>query len=213
MYALEGGGGEEFKSLRVQGPSVVQRAVKEELDVKFLLEEIGAALGITKIFGNVATGLYLKSDGSALKGGVQVEDALAVGMVQPLGDAGDGSETARDAFVGVVEVGIGRVMVIGDGFTVMVADDRGDDVAVAPLEARNIAVEGKILAVLVVAVMTDAMTYVVEKRACFQLDARLDRQMVNRLELVEEHEAEFADMFGVALIVLQPAAETARGDQ
>ena len=138
--------------------------MEEELDVKFLLEEIGAALGITKIFGNVATGLHLKSDGSALKGGVQVENALAVGMVQPLGDAGDGSETARDAFVGVVEAGIGGVMVIGDGFAVMVTHNGSDDVAVAPLEARNIAIEGKILAVFVVPAVADPVADIVQQR-------------------------------------------------
>ena len=36
--------------------------------------------------------------------------------------------------------------------------------------------------------------------------------MVNGLKLIEEHQAEFANVFGVVLIVLEAAAETARCD-
>ena len=35
--------------------------------------------------------------------------------------------------------------------------------------------------------------------------------MVNRLQLIEEHQAEFADVFGVLLIVLEATAKTASG--
>lgn len=104
-------------------------------------------------------------------------------------------------------------MAVGFGLAVVVAHDGGDDMAVTPLEAGDIAVEGEILAVLVMTAVTDAVAEVVKKSACFQLNARLNRQVVDRLQLIEEHQAEFADMLRVALIVFQAAAEAARGNE
>jgi hypothetical protein len=92
--------------------SVVKRAAVEELDMEFFFEEAGAALGVAEIFGYVAVSLHLKSDGASLEGGVQAENSLAVGMVQPFGDAHDGSEAARDALVDVDEAGISGVMAV-----------------------------------------------------------------------------------------------------
>ena len=87
--------------------------VEEELDVKFLFEQIGAALGIAEIFGDIATGLHLEGDGTALKGGAQAENALTVGVVESLGEADDGSQTAGDALVVAVEPGISGVLAVG----------------------------------------------------------------------------------------------------
>lgn len=61
----------------------------------------------------------------------------------------------------------------------------------------------------VMGAMADAMANIVEQRPGFELHAGLRRQMVDRLELIEEHDAEFADVLGVLLIVIEAAAEGA----
>lgn len=43
---------------------------EEELEVEFSFEEVGAALGVAEIFGDVTASFDLKSDGTALEGGV-----------------------------------------------------------------------------------------------------------------------------------------------
>ena len=63
------------------------RAAKEELEVELFFEEIGAAFGIAKVFGNIAAGLDLEGNGAALKGGVKGENTLPVGMVETFGNA------------------------------------------------------------------------------------------------------------------------------
>ena len=65
----------------------------------------------------------------------------------------------------------------------------------------------------VMAAMADAMTGIVEKSAGFQLDAGLRRQMVDGLQLVKQHDAEFANMLGVLPVVIEAAAKGARGGQ
>lgn len=61
--------------------------------------------------------------------------------------------------------------------------------------------------------MADAMAQIVKKSTGFELNPCLNREMVQRLELVKEHEAQFANMLGVALVVLETATETACADQ
>ena len=67
--------------------AVVDGTAEEELEVEFFFEEVGAALGIAKIFGDIAACFDLESDRAALERGVETKDALAVGVVEPLGDA------------------------------------------------------------------------------------------------------------------------------
>jgi hypothetical protein len=153
----------------VKGPA------EEKLQMKFLFEKVGAALGIAEIFGDIATGLDLKGNGTALKGGVETENALAMGVVKALGNADHSSKTARDALVIVGKPGISGMMAVGVSLAVMVAHDGSNDMTVAPFQAGDIAVEGKVLAVLVVAAMTDTMANVVKERAGFQLNASLHR--------------------------------------
>ena len=57
--------------------------------------------------------------------------------------------------------------------------------------------------------MADAMPYVVKQSPGFKLHAGLRREMMNGLQLIEEHKAEFADMLGVALIVIEASTEGA----
>jgi hypothetical protein len=93
--------------------SVVVGAAEEELEVKLLFNEVGAALSVAEIFGNIAAGLHLKCDSTALKGCAQAKNSLAVGVVETLSDADDGREAAGDALVVVGEPGIGGVVAVG----------------------------------------------------------------------------------------------------
>ena len=148
------------------------------MSVEFALEEIGAAFGVADIFGGVAAGAELDGYGATLEGGAEILDSLAVGVIEAFGDAEDGGEAARDAFFAVVERGIGGVIVVGSGLAIVIANDGGDDIAVAAIEAGDVAVEGEIFTVLVVAAMGDAMADVVKERAGFELDASLCGKMV-----------------------------------
>lgn len=183
-----------------------------EVGVEFAFEEGGAAFGVANVFGGVAADAELDGYGAALEGGAKILDALAVGVVEAFSDAEDGAEAAGDALVAIVEGGIGGVIGIGSGFAIVIADDGGDDVAVAAFEAGDVAVEGEIFAVLVVAAMGDAVADVVEESAGFELDAGLRGEMVERLEMIKEEDGKFADVFRVALIVFEAASEAACAD-
>ena len=56
---------------------------------------------------------------------------------------------------------------VRSGLAVVVADDGGNDATVATVEARDVAVERKIFAVLVMAAVADAMAQIVKKRGGF----------------------------------------------
>jgi hypothetical protein len=95
----------------------------------------------------------------------------------------------------------------------VVTNDGRNNVPVAPFEAGNVAVKSKILTMLMVATVANAMPEVVEQRTGFELHACLNWQMVHRLQLIEEHQAEFANVFRMPLIVLETPAKTAGGNE
>jgi hypothetical protein len=183
-----------------------------EVGVEFAFEEGGTAFGVAYVLDGVAASAKLDGDGAALEGGAEILYALAVGVIETFGDAEDGGEAAGDALVAVVEGGVRGVIDVGSGFAIVVADDGSNDVAVAAFEAGNVAVEGEIFTVLVMAAMGDAMTDVVKEGSGFEFDASLRGEMVERLEVIEEHDAEFANMFGVTLVVFETAGEAARAN-
>jgi len=184
-----------------------------EVGVEFAFEEGGAAFGVANVFGGFAADAELDGYGAALERGAEILDALTVGMVEAFGDAEDGSESAGDAFVAVIESGVAGVIGVGRGFAIVIADDGGDDVAVTAFEAGDVAVESEIFAVFVVAAMSDAVADVVEERAGFELDAGLGGEMVERLEMIEEKDGKFADVFGVTMIGFEATAEAAGADE
>jgi len=110
------------------------------LDVELFFEEVGTALGVAKVFGDIAAGFNLKCDGTALEGGVEIENALPMRMIKTLGDADEGGEAAGDALVGVIERGIRGMVASGFGFAVVVANNSSNDSAVAPIEPGNVAI-------------------------------------------------------------------------
>jgi hypothetical protein len=184
-----------------------------ELYVEFTFEEIGAALGIAKIFGDIATSIDFERDSATLEGSAHGLDALAMRVVESLSDANERGEAAGDALVGIVEDGVGGMVSVGRGLAVVIAHDSANEVAIAAFKSRNIAVESEVFAVFVMATVADTVTDVVEEGSGFELNAGLRGKVVNGLELIEEHQAEFANVFGVLLIVLETAAKTASGEK
>src|SRR5260221_13087356 len=61
--------------------------------------------------------------------------------------------------------------------------------------------------------MTDHMTCIVKQRAGLEEHARFRGQMMNRLQLIEEQNAELPHVLGVTLIVFHAAREAARADE
>jgi len=72
------------------------------MGVELLFEEVGAAFRIADVFGGVAASVQLQGYGAALKRSLEVLNALAVGMIETLGNAQDGRKSANDSLVRVV---------------------------------------------------------------------------------------------------------------
>ena len=79
-----------------------------EFYVQLLFEEVGTAFGIAKIFGDVAASVDFEGDRTALEGSAHGLDALAMRVVEALGNANERGKTACDALVVIVEDGVGR---------------------------------------------------------------------------------------------------------
>jgi len=112
------------------------------LEVEFFFEEVGTAFGIAEILGDITAGFDLEGDGAALESGMEAEDALAVGVVEAFGDANEGSQAAGDALIVVIEDRIGGMVAVGLGLAVVIADDGGNDVAVAAFQTGNVTIQG-----------------------------------------------------------------------
>src|SRR5450432_1310387 len=147
--------------------------------VELFFEEFGAALGVAKVFGYVVTGIYFYGNGVFLKRRMEAMDALAVGVIQTFGDANDGGETPGDTLVVVVERGVGGMVVCGFRLAIVVPHHRSDHIAIAAFHAGNIAIEGQVLAMLVVSAMADPVANIMKQCTGFELHPGLRRQMVN----------------------------------
>ena len=68
-----------------------------EADVKFFLEEFGAAVGVDQVFSGVAASGDAKADGATLKRRAKIRNALAMRMIERLGYAQQRGESTCDA--------------------------------------------------------------------------------------------------------------------
>src|ERR1700758_3884385 len=109
-----------------------------------------------------------------------------MGMIERFRDAQNGREAARDSLVTVVKGGVGRVMPGRLGLAIVIAGQRGDDGAVAPLEPGDVAVQHKVFAVLVMSTMADHVPGIMHERSCFEKNSRLRRKMMYGLEQIEK---------------------------
>src|SRR5215468_2335535 len=88
-------------------------------------------------------------------------------------------------------------------FAIVVTHDGGHETTFAAIEAGDVTIEGEIFAVLVMTFVTDGVTDVVKQRSGFQEHARFGRKMMNRLQLIEKLQTEFANVFGMAAIAIE----------
>jgi hypothetical protein len=131
--------------------------------MKFLLEKLRATIGIAEILGGIAARADLHAHRAALKGSVQVGDPLPVGMIERFRDAKNGRKPANHALIVVIQRSIRDVMAGGIRFPIMVTDHRGHHSTVSALQTRNVSIERKVFAMLVVAAMADHVTNIVEQ--------------------------------------------------
>jgi hypothetical protein len=151
-----------FKHISNTSELCVFGETEVEADVEFFLEEVGAALGIAKIFGDVAACLNLKSDGTPLKGRVQALNPLAMRMIQAFCDANDGSQATGQALVVAIQGGVGRMVTGRLRLSIVVSDNGANDVAVSPVEAGNVAIQGEIFTVFVVPTMAHPVPHIMQ---------------------------------------------------
>src|SRR6266849_377717 len=122
-------------------------------------------------------------------------------MIESLRNAQERSKAPRGALLRARKQRVDGVATGRLGFFVVIAHESRNDGTILPAQAGNVSVEYEVFTVLVMAAVTDDVTEIVEKRAGFEEHARVLRQMMNGLELVEEHERHPPDVFGVLLVV------------
>src|SRR5262245_15721011 len=76
----------------VTGDSLVVQRPEVEFGMKFLFEKLRATARVADVFAGLATCLQVQTYCSSLKRGSNRADALAVGMIQSLGDADQRSQ-------------------------------------------------------------------------------------------------------------------------
>ena len=164
--------------LRPNGPKI-------QAHVKFLFKQFSAAICVANIFGGVAAGPEMEADGAALEFCANLRDALAVRMIEAFGDTENRSEAVSEAFVGIIQRAVRRMITRRFCLSIMVTNGGGDQIAVAAIESGDVAVERQIFAVLVMPAIADGVADVMKQRGGFEQDARFGRQMMNRLKLIE----------------------------
>src|SRR5258708_20954489 len=90
------------------------------------------------------------------------------------------------------------------------AEHRGHNSSISALQTRNISIERKVFAVLVVPAMADHVAGIVTQRAGLEEHARFRGQMMNRLQLIEDQNPELPHALGVTLLVFHPPREASR---
>src|SRR5437588_10057435 len=105
------------------------------------------------------------------------------------------------------------MMSCGFGFSIVIADQARDEGAPAPFQAGNVAIPLGILAVLMVSMMPDQLSLVVQQSTRFQEDASLRGQTVHGMQLVKELKTQLAHMFCVVLVVFEAPSKTARAHE
>ena len=82
--------------------------------MKFLLEKLGAAVGVHQIFSCIAVSRDAKSDGATLERRSQIRHALPVRMIERFGDAQKRGQAPRDPLLAARQRRIRDVMSRGN---------------------------------------------------------------------------------------------------
>jgi hypothetical protein len=191
---------------RADGPEI-------QTHVKFVFKKFSTAIRVANVFGGVAARGKLQTNSAALEFCVYRGNSLSMRMVEPFRNAKNRREAAGKALIGIVERAVRRMITGWIGFTIVVTHDGGDEIAVAAVEPGNIAIEGQIFAVLVMAAIADGVSDIVKQGGGFKEYARFSGKMMDRLELIEELQTEFANVLGVAAVAIEAPREDAGSDQ
>src|SRR6202171_1253288 len=106
-------------------------------------------------------------------------------MIQSLGDSQYRRKSPCDAFVRIVQRRIGGVMPSGLRLSIVVANQRLRDGAVAAFQPRDIAIQRQVLPMFVMSAMADHMPGVVQGGPGLPPHTRARRALMNRLHVVE----------------------------
>jgi len=106
-------------------------------------------------------------------------------MIQAFRDSNQRSQPAREPAIAIVERSVRDVVILRLGFAVVIPDNSSGERSVAPFKTRNVAIHREIFAVLVMALVADGMSNVVQQRSCFQNDPGIARKMMQRLQLIK----------------------------
>ena len=150
-----------------------------------MLKKIRAAIRVANIFGGVAARREVQAHRAALKLCLNFRDALAVGMIESFRDTQNRSEAAGEALVGIAQRTVRRMIAGRFGLSIVVTDGGSDEIAIAAIESGNVSVERQVFAVLVMPAIADGVANVMQQGRGFEQDARLSRQMMHGLKLIE----------------------------
>ncbi len=193
----------------------VLRANRAEIQpyMKLLLEQFRAAIRVANIFRRVAARGEMQTDRAALEFRLHAADALPVRMIEPFRNPKYRRDAARETLIGIIQRAIGRMIPGRLCFSIVITNGGGDKIPVAAVESGDVAVESEIFAVLVMPAITDSVSNIVKKRGGFEEHARFRGKMVDRLQLIEKLQTQFANVFGVAAIACHAACKNARAAQ
>src|SRR5258708_36096107 len=103
-------------------------------------------------------------------------------MIQAFRDSNQRSQPAREPAIAIVERSVRHMVIFRLGFAVVIPDNSGGERSVAPFKTRNVTIHREIFAVLVMALLADGMSNVVQQRSFFQNDPGRARKKMPRTE-------------------------------
>lgn len=152
----------------------------------------------------IAAGGEIEDDGGLCESEANRFDGAAVGAVKPVGNTKDRREAPDEAAVWGRKRGKGGVTSARFG-TAVETSNQGDEFDLAAGQARKVAVRDDLLAVLVVACISDGVADIVEDRGRFEQEPGFVGHPVCavavRGELIEDREGEHRDVLTVIALV------------
>src|SRR5437016_6431872 len=145
------------------------------LDVTFFFKPFRTAPGVAQIFAGIAARLHFQANGPALKRSANFHDALAVRVIETLGNPQNRGQPSQDGLIGVIQGGIRGVVSSRFRLAVVIAHQTGDDGAFAAPQRGNIAVQNQVFSVFVMSTVADHVSGIMQQRSRFEKHARLRR--------------------------------------
>src|SRR5580765_3185327 len=123
--------------------------------MKFLLEKLSAAIGVTEILCRIAARANLHAYRAALKCSVQVSHPLPMRVIERFRDPKNSSQAPDHAFIVVTQRGVRDMMSGRLRLPIVIANHCRHHGSVSAFKAGNVSVKRKIFAMLVVPAVAD----------------------------------------------------------